>query len=63
MSGCITSLSVCPCNSAVAIQVAKGPESLRLRLATTRSRSAIKLRLDRLLKCVKQGVIVLGCSQ
>ena len=41
----------------------EGPESLRLRLATTRSRRAIKLRLDLLLKGVKQGVIVLGCSQ
>src|SRR5262249_27588425 len=41
----------------------KGQESRRLRVSTARSRRAIKPRLDLLLKCVKQGVIVLGCSQ
>lgn len=41
----------------------QGPQSLRLRVSTARSRRAIKPCLDLLLKCVKQGPIVLGCSQ
>ena len=40
-----------------------GPERLRRRLATTRSRRAITLGLDLLVKGVKQGVIVWGCAQ
>jgi hypothetical protein len=41
----------------------QGPQSLRLRVSTARSRRAIKPCLDLLLKYVKQGTIVLGCSQ
>jgi hypothetical protein len=41
----------------------QGPRRLRLGMATTRSRSTIKLHLDPPLELVQQGLLVLGCSQ
>jgi hypothetical protein len=41
----------------------QGPESLRLGVASARTRSAIKSCLDLLWKGVKPGMIVWGCSQ
>ena len=63
MNGCITSLERLPLGQRGRDEGRQGPESLRLRVATTRARRAIKPSLDLPLKCVKQGAIVLGCSQ